>query len=47
MNSLESIQDELESIKLSSQNSEIKEILDEIIFVLDLLAKEIQSPIEN
>jgi len=42
MNPLEIAQDHLESAKLSIDNSEIKEILDEIIFALDLLASEIK-----
>ena len=42
MNHLEEILSKLEEAKLSINNSEIKEILDEIIFVLDIIAEEIK-----
>lgn len=42
MNHLEEILSKLEEAKLSINNSEIKEILDEISFVLDLIAEEIK-----
>jgi len=42
MNTLEEILNKLEEAKLQINNSEIKEILDEIIFALDLIAEEIK-----
>lgn len=42
MNHLEEILSKLEEAKLSINNSEIKEILDEISFVVDLIAEEIK-----
>ena len=39
MNHLEEILSKLEEAKLSINNSEIKEILDEISFVLDLIVE--------
>ena len=42
MNPLEEILNKLEEAKLSINNSEIKEILDEISFVLDLIVEEIK-----
>ncbi len=42
MNPLEEILNRLEEAKLQINNSEIKEILDEITFALDLLAAEIK-----
>ena len=42
MNPLEEILNKLEEAKLSINNSEIKEILDEISFALDLIAEEIK-----
>ena len=42
MNNLEEILSKLEEAKLSINNSEIKEILDEISFVLDLIVEEIK-----
>lgn len=42
MNHLEEILSKLEEAKLSINNSEIKEILDEISFVLDLIVEEIK-----
>jgi|694.fasta_scaffold60944_2 hypothetical protein len=42
MNPLEEILSKLEEAKLQINNSEIKEILDEISFVVDLIAEEIK-----
>jgi hypothetical protein len=42
MNNLEDILNKLEELKLQINNSEIKEILDEISFVLDLIGEEIK-----
>jgi len=42
MNHLEEILSKLEEAKLLIKDSEIKEILDEISFVLDLIAEEIK-----
>jgi hypothetical protein len=42
MNPLEEILNKLEEAKLLIKDSEIKEILDEISFVLDLIAEEIK-----
>jgi hypothetical protein len=42
MNNLEDILNKLEELKLQINNSEIKEILDEISFALDLIAEEIK-----
>jgi hypothetical protein len=42
MNPLEEILNKLEEVKSEINNFEIKEILDEISFVLDLIAEEIK-----
>jgi hypothetical protein len=42
MNLFDEILNKLEDAKLQVNNSEIKEILDEITFVLDLLATEVK-----
>jgi len=42
MNPLEEILNKLEEAKLLIKDSEIKEILDEISFVVDLIAEEIK-----
>lgn len=42
MNPLEEILNKLEEAKLLVKDSEIKEILDEISFVVDLIAEEIK-----
>ena len=42
MNPLEEILNKLEEAKLLIKDSEIKEILDEISFILDLIAEEIK-----
>jgi hypothetical protein len=42
MNLFDEILNKLEDAKLQVNNSEIKEILDEITFVLDLLSSEIK-----
>jgi hypothetical protein len=42
MNPFEEILNKLEEVKAEINNFEIKEILDEMIFVLDLLGKEIK-----
>ena len=42
MNPLEEILSKLEEAKLLIKDSEIKEILDEISFVVDLIAEEIK-----
>jgi hypothetical protein len=42
MNNLEDILNKLEELKLQINNSEIKEILEEISFALDLLSEEIK-----
>ena len=42
MNHLEEILNKLEEAKLLIKDSEIKEILDEISFVVDLIAEEIK-----
>jgi hypothetical protein len=42
MNLFDEILNKLEDAKLQVNNSEIKEILDEITFALDLLASEIK-----
>ena len=42
MNPLEEILNKLEEAKLLVKDSEIKEILDEISFILDLIAEEIK-----
>ena len=43
MNPLDEILNKLEEAKLQINNSEIKEILDEISFALDLLSGEINN----
>ena len=42
MNPFEDILNRLEEAKLQINNSEIKEILDEIVFALDLLGEEMK-----
>lgn len=40
MNSIEEVLNKLDEIKLQINNNEIKEILDDICFVLDLILEE-------